>query len=117
MLVESNLSRIRRARDEKATWKKPVPPSPCVLHLNVIARTQYFDDYLECTSTVKSQCGKYVEPLLGQMRPVIVGLASDSSALDTAVTESSQRLTCNKHEAELVENVLCDLIRYAQLPI
>jgi hypothetical protein len=108
LYAESNLNKIRKARDEKKLWKKPLPPMPFLLHLNVIARTNYMDKYLDFAKSTKNDCEKYVDPLLG--------FGTKSLSKKTGEPESSSvlfenKLACNEEENEAVEFLLAGLLR------
>jgi hypothetical protein len=104
---ETNLSRIRKTRDEKKQWKKPLPPTPFLLHLNVLARTNYMEKYLEFSKSTKNECEKYVDPLLG------FGIKSKKAKGDQDSDLLENRLVCNEEENGAVEFLLAGLLRYA----
>jgi hypothetical protein len=117
LLSESNVERIRRTRDEKRTWKKPLPPNPFLLHLNILARTQYFDEYLEMTNTCKNNSLKFVDPLLGNP-PSVSNALENSSKTDakllnslSKIDTSNLKLVCTEKESDTLDFVLSDLIR------
>jgi hypothetical protein len=108
LYTESNLNKIRKTRDEKKLWRKPLPPTPFLLHLNAIARTNYMDKYLEFAKSVKSNCEKYVDPLLG------LGVKSKRLEQEDAVAaalEQRSRIPCNEEENDAVETLLAGLLR------
>ncbi len=95
------MDRVRRIRDEKKIWKKPLPPTPFLIHLNVLARTQYADEYLLAKNAIKNESEKYVDVLLGQ--------AKDKP--NEKLVETSPRVLCSSQENDLCSFVLSDLIR------
>ena len=101
-LEESNVDRVRRLRDEKRVWKKPLPPTPFLLHLNIIARTQYIDEYLSSKNTIKTECEKFLDISLGN----IVEPASE-----IVDEEKSQKILSTKEENETLEFIMSDLLR------
>ena len=108
LYTETNLNRLRKLREDKKTWKKPLPPNPFLLHLNVIARTNHMDQYLEFTRSIKNNCEKYVDPLLG--------IESKKKSLNKNATknqenENDQKSVCNEEEKEAMESVLSSLLR------
>jgi hypothetical protein len=117
MLSESNIDRIRRTRDQKRTWKKPLPPNPFLLHLNVLARTQYFDEYLEMTNVCKNNSLKFVDSLLGNSS-LVKNLSENSSRVDARlfnslsnIDSSNLKLVCTEKESDTLDFILSDLIR------
>jgi hypothetical protein len=108
------VDKTRRTRDEKRTWKKPLPPNPFLLHLNILARTQYFDEFLESSNTFKNSSQKFVDPLLG--KPSNHALTdNDQAQLQYSLTKltefKSSKLVCTDKESDMIDFVLSDLIR------
>lgn len=109
-LVEANnVDRARKIREEKKKWKKPQPPDPFLNHLNVIATTQYFDEFLGTSKTVKSASPKFVDAKLG-----LVSTPSSNRAFDdnqSTESDSSAILLTNEEEKTAIEFVVCDVLR------
>jgi hypothetical protein len=113
LLSESNVDRIRRTRDEKRTWKKPLPPNPFLLHLNILARTQYFDEYLEMTNSCKNNSLKFVDPLLGNPPSCENSSKTNPKLLNSLsnIDSSNLKLICTEKESDTMDFILSDLIR------
>lgn len=105
LLVETNLTKIRKSREEKKLWKKPLPPNPFLLHLNVIARTNYMDQYLELSNTVKNNSEKYVDPLLG-----FAAIKSGKNVVEEEI-KLEGKIVCSEEESETMEIMLSGLLR------
>ena len=106
-LEESNLDKVRRRRGEKKQWTKPLPPSPFLLHLNVIARTQHADEFLEVSKKVKNNSEKFIDSLLGAQKEV--GSATLASSIDL---HADNRILCNEQESQAIDFIFADLLRY-----
>lgn len=104
ILEESNLERVRRQRAEKKLWKKPIPPSPFLLNLNVLARTQVYDEFLEMSNSIKNDSNKFVDPVLGIV-----------SKLDNLSTNQDNnqdfKTVCSEEENILLEFIFSDILR------
>lgn len=113
VIEESNIDRARKEREEKKKWKKPQPPAPFLNHLNVIATTQYFDEYLDAANTTKSDSVKYVDTQLGLLTTYtndsIETLDSDRSLASSS--RSSSTITTSEEEKNTIEFVVCNLLR------
>ena len=105
MLEESNLERVRRRREEKKQWIKPLPPSPFLLHLNIIARSQHADEFLEISKKVKNNSEKFIDPLLGY------GAHKSLVENNSVEMDDSEKLLCTEQESEAVAFVFSDLLR------
>lgn len=97
---------MRRIREEKKFWKKPEPPTPYLLHLNVLARTQNADEYLASKNTVKNESDKFVDVILGQFNPNNMKTVENNNE-----SESNNKFNCNDEEQEICSYVMSDLIR------
>lgn len=106
LLEETNVDRTRKERDEKKKWKKPQPPVPFLNHLNVIATTQYFDEYLETSNSIKNSSVKYIDTQLGSMDSKPIGEAHDSDR-----NQNSNTISANEEEKNAVEYIVCNLLR------
>lgn len=103
-LEESNLERVRRQRAEKKLWKKPLPPSPFLLNLNVLARTQVYDEFLEMSNTVKNNSNKFVDPVLGLIS------RQDSLSINQDYCQDF-KTSCNEEENSMLEFIFSDILR------
>lgn len=103
-IEESNVDKVRRARDEKRIWKKPLPPKPFLLHLNVIGRTLYIEEYLIAKNAVKNNCDKYFDASLSNL----------SDSLNESINESEIVIESHQEEKNTVDFVLSDIIRLLQ---
>ena len=108
-LEESNLDKVRRRREEKKQWTKPLPPSPFLLHLNVIARTQHADEFLEVSKKVKNNSEKFIDSLLGAQKEVGAGSTTLASSIDL---HADNRILCNEQESQAIDFIFADLLRY-----
>lgn len=106
MVGETNLEKVRRIREEKKIWKKPAPPTPYLLHLNVLARTQNADEFLMAKNAIKNESDKFVDVMLGQLNASAADRIENSMDL-----ESNTKLDCSSEEREVCSYVLSDLIR------
>ncbi len=106
-LEESNLEKVRRRREEKKQWIKPLPPSPFLLHLNIIARSQHADEFLELSKKVKNNSEKFIDPLLGYgaHKSFVEQSNPDKDSLHN-------KLRCTDQENEAVSFIFSDLLRY-----
>jgi hypothetical protein len=111
LYTESNLSRIRKSREDRKNWKKPLPPNPFLLHLNVIARTNHMDQYLEFSKSVKNECEKYVDPLLGHLDKKKNSKKAKNDEEDSTSQINDQRSMCNEEEKEMMQTVLSCILR------
>jgi hypothetical protein len=102
-LEESNVDKVRRQREEKKVWKKPLPPSPFLMHLNVIARTQYIEEYMESKNTIKNECAKFLDTSLGN--------APGENTAARSNEETSESILSTKDEKQALDFVMSDLIR------
>ncbi len=100
---ESNVDKLRKLRNEKKKWKKPVPPNPFLLHLSIIARTHYIDDVLEMTKTVKTDSIKFIDSFLG--------FNADKVKNDEVETKADAKISCNTEEYEAIDFIISDLLR------
>lgn len=105
VLGETNLDRVRRRRDEKKVWKKPTPPTPYLLHLNVLARTQFADEFLVAKNSVKNESDKFVDTLLGELA------IQSPENIQEQILDSNNRLVCTDQEKDLCSFVMSDLLR------
>lgn len=103
-MEETNLDRVRRLREEKKQWKKPLPPTPFLLHLNILARTQYIDEFLEINNKIKNNSEKFVDPLLG--------FGADSNLVEESPNFDGDTILCNDEENSAIEFIFSDLLRY-----
>ena len=103
LIEESNLERVRKERADKKLWKKPIPPNPFLLNLNVIARTLVFDEYLEFSNSIKNNSTKYVDPILG------FGLKQNKLTLKEI--DDGVKIVCNEEENNIIEFVFSDILR------
>ena len=103
ILEESNVDKVRRRREEKKQWIKPLPPSPFLLHLNVIARSQHADEFLEVSKKVKNNSEKFIDPLLG--------FAAQKTIAEPTHTETDEKIVCSEQESEVVSFVFSNLLR------
>ena len=109
-LEESNLDKVRRRREEKKQWTKPLPPSPFLLHLNVIARTQHADEFLEVSKKVKNNSEKFIDSLLGAQKEV--GGAGSATLASSIDLHADNRILCNEQESQAIDFIFADLLRY-----
>ena len=80
-----------------------MPPKPFLLHLNVIGRTQYIEEYLIAKNAVKNNCEKYFD----------VSLGTDlTDSLDESVNESEVSIESRVDEKETIDFVISDIIRF-----
>jgi cilia- and flagella-associated protein 65 len=108
LLEETNLDRVRRKRQEKKLWKKPEPPIPFLLHLDVIARTQHFDDYLQSKNIIKNECSKFIDPLLGQLQSLNQIKLNKQEGEEE---EGKSIIFCNEDEKETVLFIISNILR------
>lgn len=95
---------MRRHRAEKKLWKKPIPPSPFLLNLNVLARTQIYDEYLELTNSIKNNSRKFVDPVLGI-------LSKNDKIPTNKIFAQNSKINCNKEENIFLEFIFSDILR------
>jgi hypothetical protein len=107
--MESSITKVRRLRKEKKMWLKPTPPIPFVLHLNVIARTQYLSEYLQ-SSNSNEESTKFIDGLLGSTAEMSSMGAESQSSMTTYVAELKKPI-CTDDEIETVGFVLSDVLR------
>lgn len=80
--------------------KKPQPPSPFLLHLNVLAYTQYADDYYQS------------KPKIIESEKFIDGLLSDTAEItEPKAVNASEKVECNEEELDTLKFIFTDLIR------
>ncbi len=103
-LLESTVDKLRRHRIETKVINKPVPPTPYLMHLNVLSRTQYITEYLQ-SSNKKESANKYIDGLLGS----IGEMTSNETSL---LTMDDDKVFCTDDEREAVVFVLSDVLRY-----
>ena len=111
-LMESSITKVRRLRKEKKMWIKPTPPIPFVLHLNVIARTQYLSEYLQ-SSNSNEETTKFIDGLLGSTAEMS-SIGAESQSLTTSMATYAAELKkpiCSDDEIETVGFVLSDVLR------
>jgi hypothetical protein len=111
-LEESNLDKVRRRREEKKQWTKPLPPSPFLLHLNVIARTQHADEFLEVSKKVKNNSEKFIDSLLGAQKEVGGGGGGSATLSSSIDLHADNRILCNEQESQAIDFIFADLLRY-----
>lgn len=109
---ESSISKVRRIRNEKKLWKKPAPPTPFLLHLNVIARTQYFNDYIQSTNT-NDDPTKFIDGLLGGVAEMASNKSSEPTSLSASLAtyQDIKRSVVTDDEIETLIFVFSDLLR------
>ena len=100
-IEESHVDRVRRQRAERKVWRKPLAPTPYLMHLNIIARTQYIEEYLSSKDTVKNECAKFFDASLGQLDVV-------SSSVD--VSDEKRKVRASREEKESLDFIMADLI-------
>jgi len=103
-IEESNVDKVRRQREEKKIWKKPLPPSPFLMHLNVIGRTQYIEEYMESKNTVKNECAKFFDASLGNA-------LNEVTVVRTQEEPNPEPIRSTKDEKQALNFVMSDLIR------
>lgn len=103
LIEASNLERVRKERAEKKQWKKPIPPNPFLLNLNVIARTLVFEEYLDFSNSIKNNSTKFVDPILG------FGLKQHNLTLKEI--DDGVKIICNEEENNIIESVFSDILR------
>lgn len=103
-IEESNVDKSRRQREEKKIWKKPSPPQPFLLHLNVITRTQYIEEYLNSKNTVKTECEKFFDASLGNLLDVSPEVPQED--------EKEKTIPATKDEKQTIDFVMSNLMRY-----
>ena len=103
-LDETHVDRVRRLREEKKLWNKPTPPSAFLLHLNILARTQFIDEFLSTQNSVKNECIKFVDPLLGN--------SSEKSEYNEEESSKTNGISINDEERDALDFVLSDLFRF-----
>ena len=110
--METSITKVRRLRKEKKMWIKPTPPIPFVLHLNVIARTQYLSDYLQ-SSNSSEDSAKFIDGLLGSTAEMATGSLMESQSLTTSLATYGdlKKPICTDDEIETVTFVLSDVLR------
>lgn len=102
-IEESHVDKVRRERAEKKVWKKPLPPTPYLMHLNIIARTQYIEEFLSSKNTVKNECVKFFDASLGNL---LDGVPAGAEA-----AEEIKTIRTTKEEKESLDFIMSDLIK------
>ena len=102
---------MRRLRKEKKMWKKPVPPTPFVLHLNIIARTQYLSDFVQSINT-NEESNKFIDGLLGSAAEMSGSLLESPSITTSMATYPDlKKPICTDDEIETVSFIISDVLR------
>lgn len=102
-LNETAIGKARRLRKEKNIWEKPQPPTPYLLHLNVLARTQLSSDYHQNKKQEpKNESDKFIDSLLGNT----IDPKTDQNEI-----KLQEPLNATNDEVDTVKIVLTDILR------
>lgn len=80
-----------------------------MLHLNVIARTQHADEFLEISKKVKNNSEKFIDSLLGIQKGGGM-IAGETNMFNSQILDS-QKIFCNEQESQAIDFVFADLLR------
>jgi hypothetical protein len=91
-------------------WNKPIPPRPFVLHLNIIARTQYLSDYMQAANTSKEST-KFIDGLLGSVAEMSHTPFNESPTVSMATYNELKKSTGSDDEIDALTFILSDVLR------